>query len=104
MIMKTKVRLSAVGHVDETIEVEAFDIGEFYVCFRCGTLGFDLDGFIRAKIEFPIRALTAKDIVGEMDVRETYEHVPFCVSCGDKVLSVSSYKVASGAYEKVASK
>ncbi len=38
--METKVSLSAVGHVDETIEVEAFDIGEFYVCFRCGTLGF----------------------------------------------------------------
>ena len=78
---------------DEWMSVVGYDIGETYICYSCSLHGFHSS--LAICFGDDIRALTANQIVGEMDIRDTYADVPECGSCGEKLVSATAYRLES---------
>jgi hypothetical protein len=87
------------GRIDhEYMMVVGYDIGKTYICFACGIHGFPSS--LAIAFGDDVRALTANQIVGEMDIRDTYADVPECGSCGEKLVSEISYRLESYEHSK----
>jgi hypothetical protein len=78
---------------DEWMSVVGYDIGETYICFECGTRGFPSS--LAIAFGDDVRSMTAEQLVGEMDIRDTYANVPECGCCGDKLIDERRYRLES---------
>ena len=77
---------------DEHMSVVGYDIGETFICRRCALFGFHSS--LAICFGDDVRSLTAEQLVGEMDVRETFADVPTCGNCGDKLISEVAFRLA----------
>ncbi len=68
----------------------AFDVGDAFVCVDCAEVGFH--SALAVAFGEGIRALNARDVVAEMDIRETYDDVPKCGHCGERVVAEKMFK------------
>ena len=68
----------------------AFDVGDTFICVDCAEMGFSSS--LAIAFGDDVRALTARDVVAEMDVRETYVDVPKCGNCDFKVITEKTFK------------
>lgn len=76
---------------DEYMSVVGYDIGETFICFACAIHGFPSS--LAICFGDDVRSLTAEQVVGEMDIRDTFKDVPTCGSCGDKIVSEQAFRI-----------
>ena len=89
-------------HADNRVDHEymmvvGYDIGETYICKTCAIHGFHSS--LAICFGDDVRILSADQIVGEMDYRETYKDVPKCGNCGAKLIDARAYRLALKSYK-----
>lgn len=63
----------------------AFDVGDTFICVDCADMGFDSS--LAITFGDDVRAMNARDVVAEMDVRETFVDVPKCGNCDERIIT-----------------